>query len=140
MMRLPGRNIVRGAESYLAVLVILVTVLSIGCRPHDLQTAQGEARSGKVLIPQNNLPPEIPETARALHRFESLVSTMTLTEVVAQCGLPDDDIGSGIHLFVYELSDGSTVLVGTADMKSLNHLIHKQADGAESYLLRPSNR
>ena len=30
-------------------------------------------------------------------------------------GEPDDDIGSGIHIYVYKLEDGNHLRVGTAD-------------------------
>jgi len=70
--------------------------------------------------------PEAPVTARDLVDFRSLNRTMTISEVVNRCGVPDELSGSGFYTFTYHLRDGSFVhLAATgADGRilSANHL------------------
>ena len=40
---------------------------------------------------------------------------MKYDEMVNLFGQPDGDLGSGIHIYSYALSDGSSVLIGYAD-------------------------
>lgn len=47
---------------------------------------------------------------------KNLSSEMTLREVKATFGKPDEDVGSGIHIFVYNLADGTNVLIGITDV------------------------
>ena len=67
---------------------------------------------------------QFPATARTIELFRKITPDMTMKDVVGFCGLPDGDIGSGLAVFKYELSDGSTVLIGTADLKRLIYVKH----------------
>lgn len=53
------------------------------------------------------------EKSRTIHSFEFIGAGTTLRQVVAKLGAPDRDIGSGIHIYVYELADGTEVWVGS---------------------------
>ncbi len=70
--------------------------------------------------------PEAPVTARDLVDFRSLNRTMTISEVVNRCGVPDELSGSGFYTFTYHLRDGSFVHItatGTDDrILDANHL------------------
>jgi hypothetical protein len=44
-----------------------------------------------------------------------LEAGMKYDNIVKVFGWPDDDIGSGIHIYVYKLSDGSAIWIGYAD-------------------------
>ena len=58
--------------------------------------------------------PKAPKTVRDLAHFRSLKRTMSMSEVVRQCGEPDELGGSGINIFIYHLDDGSLVAIGAA--------------------------
>jgi hypothetical protein len=59
--------------------------------------------------------PKAPKTVRDLAHFRALKRTMSMSEVVRQCGEPDELGGSGINIFIYHLDDGSLVAIGSAD-------------------------
>jgi PBP1b-binding outer membrane lipoprotein LpoB len=67
---------------------------------------------------------EFPATARTIDSFRKITPAMTMRDVVSFCGLPDSDIGSGLFVFKYKLSDGSVVLIGTGDLKHLIYVTH----------------
>jgi hypothetical protein len=48
--------------------------------------------------------------------FTHLKPEMKYDSIVAQFGKPDKDVGSGIHIFVYELKDGTEIWIGYTDM------------------------
>ena len=70
--------------------------------------------------------PKAAKTVRDLARFHALRRTMSMLEVVGQCGEPDELGGSGINIFIYHLDDGSLVAVGatgvTAPLLYANHI------------------
>src|SRR5262245_2661800 len=45
----------------------------------------------------------------------NLRADMKYDDIVNQFGAPDGDIGSGIHIYVYDLNDGSKVYIGYTD-------------------------
>lgn len=45
----------------------------------------------------------------------NLKSTMSYADIVNVFGNPDGDVGSGLHIYVYNLTDGSVVKIGYAD-------------------------
>jgi hypothetical protein len=61
---------------------------------------------------------------------------VTWNDVSTWMGPPDEDVGSGIHVLVYKLADGSRVLVGTPDYKRIVYLRHEAKDGTKSDLLK----
>ena len=79
--------------------------------------------------------PDVPKTARDIAPFRSLSKMMTMVDVVRKCGLPDEDQGSGIHIFIYHLRDGSAVSVITGDLKTL-HIAHVDKSGKFTFLIR----
>ena len=44
-----------------------------------------------------------------------LKAEMKYPALTAVFGVPDDDIGSGIHIYVYNLDDGSRIVIGYTD-------------------------
>jgi hypothetical protein len=58
--------------------------------------------------------PKAPKTVRDLAHFRALKRTMSMSEVVHQCGEPDEIGGSGLIIFIYHLDDGSLVTIGAA--------------------------
>jgi hypothetical protein len=47
-----------------------------------------------------------------------------MQQVIAQLGKPDRDAGSGIYVFVYGLSDGTEVWIGSADGSHILYARH----------------
>ena len=45
----------------------------------------------------------------------SLTSQMDYNAIVEEFGQPDKDIGSGIHIYVYELDDSTEIWIGYTD-------------------------
>jgi hypothetical protein len=61
----------------------------------------------------------IASNERKFSDFEFLKLGMSYAEVVENIGESDRDIGSGVHLFVYELSDGTEVLLSFVSLDAL---------------------
>jgi hypothetical protein len=55
--------------------------------------------------------PKIPPTARTIEKFRQIKVGMSMEQLRAICGEPDADIGSGVNIYVYNLSDGSSVTI-----------------------------
>jgi hypothetical protein len=59
---------------------------------------------------------ELEQKNDTINYFESHLKTdMNYENLERTFGQPDDDIGSGIHIYVYNLEDGTKVLVGFVD-------------------------
>jgi hypothetical protein len=43
--------------------------------------------------------------------------------VVQKCGRPDEEIGSGMYVFVYHLRDGSMVTISTPDLAKIGRYV-----------------
>jgi isopenicillin-N N-acyltransferase like protein len=80
--------------------------------------------------------PDAPPTARRLDAFKRIKASMSMEDVVRLCGVPDQDVGSGIYVFIYKLDDGSTVRIGTADLKKLLYVQVHLSDGQNADLLK----
>lgn len=85
-------------------------------------------------IPPEIKLPEAPKTARDATCFASFSTTSSMTDVVRKCGIPDEHQGSGIYIFLYDMADGSIVVVGTADLKKLMYISHITDRGSHSLL------
>lgn len=68
-------------------------------------------------IPEELNIADAPKTAREISCFASFKKKSTMLDVVRKCGVPDKRAGSGIYIFVYFMSDCSTVTVSTPDLK-----------------------
>jgi hypothetical protein len=69
--------------------------------------------------------------ARKVETFRPLKKGMPVAEAFDWAGHADADVGSGIHVLEYKLPDGSRVLLGTADMKTLMYVKHEKDGKAE---------
>ena len=80
--------------------------------------------------------PNPPKTARGLSAFRVLTPKMSITDLVRQCGSPDELGGSGIFIFVYHLDDGSLVVIGTTGTKApILYANHVDANGKATPLI-----
>jgi hypothetical protein len=104
-------------------LVMLTFCLAIEC----LSTEQALAQ-------------RIPPTARTIEVFHRIKPQMSMKQVIDICGVPDEDIGSGIHVYVYKLSDGSLVRIGTPDKKRLIYVAHVSPNGEARSIIQIPQR
>jgi hypothetical protein len=49
--------------------------------------------------------PNAPEKAQSAGCFRGLKPTMSINSVVQKCGRPDEELGSGLYIFVWHFSD-----------------------------------
>ena len=68
--------------------------------------------------------------------FDFLRLRMSYQEVVARVGEADRDVGSGIHIMVYDLSDGTQLMLSFASLDNLMavHLYDPDRDTRELIL------
>ena len=60
--------------------------------------------------------------------FKNTISeTQNIDDIFSKFGKPHDDIGSGIHIYVYELNDSTEIWVGYAD--HILYVTHLDLDG-----------
>jgi hypothetical protein len=82
--------------------------------------------------------PNAPVAVRDFAHFRSITRTMSMNDVVRQCGIPDELGGSGIAIFIYHLDDGSLVAIGSAGPTGpLFYANHTTADGKSSEIFTP---
>jgi hypothetical protein len=79
--------------------------------------------------------PNAPEKAQSLACFRALKPEMSMYTVVQKCGRPDEELGSGIYIFVWHLADGSTVSIGTPSLEKIWNIRYTNASGKTSSLL-----
>ncbi len=63
---------------------------------------------------------------RQLETFRAIPKGASWSEIEAWVGPSALDIGSGIHIMVFKLTDGSTVNIGTPDLKKIVYIKHIQ--------------
>ncbi len=74
------------------------------------------------------------ETSRDIVAFRQIEADMSFAEICALVGVPDRDIGSGLYVFVYDLDDGSVVVMGFASLSRVMYVNHVYEGGSESLL------
>jgi len=85
-------------------------------------------------IPEQIVLPDAPKTARNVQCFRAFSESSTVVDVVMKCGIPDEHQGSGIYIFLYDMDDGSLVVVGTGDLKRLLYMNHIANNRSSSLL------
>ena len=96
------------------------------------------AQDGNAGLSVKNLGSQITHTSKTctIKAFRSIKRRTSMKEVIRLCDEPDKDIGSGIHIYLYKLADGSLVQVGTPDDKQIMYVMHVAANGKKRYLLK----
>ena len=61
---------------------------------------------------------------RTLDDFSFIDDSTSINELFSIVGEPDRDVGSGLFVFEYRLSDDSSVFVGTADRQRIIYVRH----------------
>ena len=70
------------------------------------------------------------ETSRSVQDFEKLTLEMNFQEACARVGRPDWDAGSGLAISVYDLADGSRVLVAFGGPSEMVYIQQVFKDGS----------
>jgi hypothetical protein len=96
----------------------LLLALSIACASQGCKQSVSPASA-----PTSAQVASAPE-ARTVDSFDFIGPGTTVPQVVAKVGAPDDDIGTGHHVYVYRLSDGAEVLVGSPDGSEIWYARH----------------
>jgi hypothetical protein len=76
--------------------------------------------------------------SRSVEMFRFIGPTTTVQQVFAKVGPADRDIGSGIYIYDYRLSDGSHIWIGTADDSNIMYALHGTNSLDDSIPLIPS--
>jgi hypothetical protein len=79
--------------------------------------------------------PNGPEKAQTVACFRALKQEMSIYEVVRKCGRPDEELGSGIYIFVWHLAGRSTVSIGTPSLEKIWDVRYTDPTGKTSSLL-----
>ena len=113
-------------------------------RTRRVMDAIARAGYGKVLVVGFVNEPVRPETstgATALTpaSFTFIGPGTTMEQVRATVGAPDRDIGSGIHIYLYALPDGSHVWIGSPDASEILYVRHV-ASGTSTSLYESTSR
>jgi hypothetical protein len=63
--------------------------------------------------------PNAPGNKQDINCFRSLTVKMSVNDVVEKCGRPDEELGSGLYIFVWHMADGSVVSIGTPYLEKI---------------------
>lgn len=132
-----------------AVLLLLIGLA--GCQPAKVQEQTAtpvnprhetkpiaESKPTLPVTPQSipkDMFPNAPEKTKNADCFRFFTPQMSIYMVVQKCGRPDEEVGSGVYIFIYHLSDGSTVGVNTPDLNRIDYLTITDASGKRSAIL-----
>lgn len=82
--------------------------------------------------------PYAPTKTESVDCFRRLSPEVTMYTVVQKCGRPDEEVGSGLYIFLWHMKDGSTVGVG--GLFNLNQAVgdikHTSPSGKTTSLLK----
>ena len=72
--------------------------------------------------------------SRSVDSFRFIGPATTMQQVFEAVGREDRDVGSGIYIYDYRLSDGSHIWIGSADGSHILYVKHgvTSLDGSES--------
>lgn len=107
--------------------------------PAKAKTSNRSKAQSQPVTPQSivmELFPNAPEKSQTAECFRSLTHKMSMYAVVQECGRPDEEIGSGLYVFVYPLHDGSTVGISTPSLTRIDYATYTDKSGKSSSLLR----
>ena len=93
-----------------------------------------------ALIPQSVLEqmfPNAPRKAETVDCFRSLTPETPIAMIVQKSGRPDEETGSGLYIFVWNLQGGSSVAVGTGSLDRTYYAIYTESPGKSVSLLAP---
>jgi PBP1b-binding outer membrane lipoprotein LpoB len=135
-------------------LVICLSLILAGCRKPDTKNTQQatpaptptqtvEKTVENLPPPAANTPssivkelfPNATKTVRHIGCFRSFARGISMYAVVDKCGRPDQEMGSGIGIFIYHLEDKSTVTIRYTDINHIQDIEHVDKSGKTTSLL-----
>jgi hypothetical protein len=63
-------------------------------------------------------------TARNIEPYRTIQSGMSYLDICKIVGIPDNDVGSGIYVFQYNLDDGSDIKIGFISLDKVYYVYH----------------
>jgi hypothetical protein len=122
----PYEKQLTGPGVYRDLDVVLEPASADSGLPQETVTPRGIARA---------MFPNAPEKTKNVSCFRGLTAAMSMNTVVEKCGRPDEELGSGIYIFVWHLADGSTISIGTPYLDRIADVRFTDASGKASSLL-----
>lgn len=89
----------------------VVAALLLGCAEPEISLAPTATHGESSIV-------------HTVHAFGFIDANATMSKVRTKLGEPTRDIGSGIHIYVYELQDGSSVSIGSPDGSDIWYVRH----------------
>jgi hypothetical protein len=78
------------------------------------------------------------QQGRSISDFEFLKKGMSYSEIVENVGEPSDNVGSGLYIFTYPLSDGRSIFISFANLDDLlDARIYDPTTESSNSLLNP---
>ena len=119
-----------------AKLLITFSNPANGAGSFSQEDANRVAQSmNKIETPMSVMFPNAPEKAKTVDCFRALTKEISIYTVVQKCGPPDEELGSGIYIFVWHLPDGSSVNIGTPYLRGIGEIRYTDRTGNTSILL-----
>ena len=84
--------------------------------------------------------PSAPGTVRDLKAFEAIPDGTSIPELLRRVGLPDIDIGSGLHIYEYLLIPEGVIYVGTDDDQRILYIDYRPEGGERATRIYPRSR
>ena len=78
--------------------------------------------------------PNAPDNKQDINCFRSLTVKMSVNDVVKKCGRPDEELGSGLYIFVWHMPNGSAVSIGTPYLERIGPVRFTDASGKTTVL------
>lgn len=122
----PYEKHLKGPATYQNLDVVLQPASPNSRLPQEPVTPQSIARA---------MFPNAPEKTKSVSCFRALNREMSVSMVVQKCGRPDEEVGSGIYIFVWHLHDGSTVSMGQPYLERIGDIRLTDASGKTTSLL-----
>ncbi len=130
-------------------IALVLLFVQAGCQTKtlDQQAAASQPTQAHVTTPAPSQPvtpqsiardmfPTAPEKTRNAECFRSTKPEMSVYTVVETCGRPDEEVGSGMYVFVYHLQDGSTVGISTPYLTRVDDLWITDSRGRTSPVIK----
>lgn len=119
-----------------SLVVLLLSVLFICTCATSTQNNTTSQNSMKTYL-KGLAGTKAPQKARQLEDFKAIKINTTMRDIFLIVGTPDDEVGSGLFIFVYNLDDSTKVWIGTTSLDSTPlYITHILKDGTRIQLLK----
>jgi hypothetical protein len=124
-----------------ALFVTLAASIAAACNPSP--SFQEEPPASSSPLAPSVISPTLAAScaspaSRTIQPFLQISSEMSFPDICRLVGLPTKEIGSGLHIFLYFLEDGSTVTMGFSSLEEDSQAMYvwlARPDGTQQSLL-----